>query len=212
MTREEAIKELRSFIGHLTEGCQEAIKVLFPELKESEDEKIRQGMIRFLNSEKAEGIFTYEARQSWIAYLEKQKINTEGDFGRGYDCGYKACLNSHGAEFFEKQKEQKEIPMPNSTELIEMWDKEEAMLKEKDFRGDEWRLAYNAFLDGFARGTCVKSEEQKEQKPVEWSEEDEHRRNDAIYFLETAKKHYADTSEIELTIAWLKSLHPQPKK
>lgn len=24
------------------------------------------------------------------AFIEKQKINTEGDFGRGYDCGYKA--------------------------------------------------------------------------------------------------------------------------
>ena len=63
------------------------------------------------------------------------------------------------------------------------------------------------------------SMEQKEQKPVsfsrghendftskEWGEEDEHRRKDAIYFLETAKAHYADTSEIEATISWLKSL------
>ena len=54
--------------------------------------------------------------------------------------------------------------------------------------------------------------EQKEQNPAEWSEEDKHRCNDAIYFLETAKKHYADTSEIELTIDWLKSLRPQPKR
>lgn len=37
---------------------------------------------------------------------EEQKINTEGDFARGYDCGYECCLNSHGAEWFEKQKEQ----------------------------------------------------------------------------------------------------------
>ena len=44
-----------------------------------------------------------------------------------------------------------------------------------------------------------------EQKPIEWSEEDEHRRTDAIYFLETAKKHYASTSEIDATIEWLKS-------
>jgi len=38
MTREEALKELRGFIGQLTEGCQEAIKVLIPELVENEDE------------------------------------------------------------------------------------------------------------------------------------------------------------------------------
>lgn len=47
---------------------------------------------------------------------------------------------------------------------------------------------------------------------AEWSEEDKHRCKDAIYFLETAKKHYADTSEIELTIEWLKSLQPQAKQ
>ena len=42
--------------------------------------------------------------------------------------------------------------MPDSTELIAMWEKTEAMLKEKDFRDDAWRLAYNAFLEGFAKG------------------------------------------------------------
>lgn len=41
-----------------------------------------------------------------LAYLEKQK-NLEGDFARGYDSGYANCLQSHGAEWFEKQKEQK---------------------------------------------------------------------------------------------------------
>lgn len=49
------------------------------------------------------------------------------------------------------------------------------------------------------------------QSKQEWSEEDKHRCKDAIYFLETAKKHYADTSEIELTIDWLKSLRPSWK-
>jgi hypothetical protein len=53
------------------------------------------------------------------------------------------------------QWQAKQMPMPNSTELIAMWSEEEAMLKEKDFRGDEWRLAQNAFLDGFAKGTTI---------------------------------------------------------
>lgn len=52
----------------------------------------------------------------------------------------------------------------------------------------------------------------EKQKQSEWSEEDKHRCKDAIYFLETAKKHYADTSEIELTIEWLKSLQPQARQ
>lgn len=41
----------------------------------------------------------------------------------------------------------------------------------------------------------------------QWTEEDEHRRSDAIYFLNDAKKHYADTSEIDATIDWLNYLH-----
>ena len=102
---------------------------IFPGLRESEDERIRKGIIHYLDY--TAGGLSSEEQHKWIAWLEKQK----------------------------------EIPMPNSTELIEMWHKEKAMLKEKDFRGDEWRLAYNAFMGGFARGTCVKFEKQKEQKP-----------------------------------------------
>lgn len=46
------------------------------------------------------------------------------------------------------------------------------------------------------------------QKPA-WSEEDEHRLKDTICFLETAKKHYASTVELDACIDWLKSLRPQ---
>ena len=82
----------------------------YPKLKESEDERIGNVIYCIVRDNKevkrileGNGVSVDNA----LAYLEKQKINTEGDFGRGYDCGYKACLNSHGAEFFEKQKEQK---------------------------------------------------------------------------------------------------------
>jgi len=40
----------------------------------------------------------------------------------------------------------------------------------------------------------------------EWSEEDEHRVKDTIYFLDTAKKYYASTVELDACIDWLKSL------
>lgn len=40
----------------------------------------------------------------------------------------------------------------------------------------------------------------------EWSAEDEHRLGDAIYFLDTARKHYASDSEILATIKWLESI------
>ena len=46
----------------------------------------------------------------------------------------------------------------------------------------------------------------KGEKPTAWSEEDEHRVKDTIYFLESARKHYASTVEIDACIDWLKSL------
>ena len=52
--------------------------------------------------------------------------------------------------------EEEQSTMPNSTELIAKWEETKKMLEEKDFRGDAWRLAYNAFLEGFAKGVKVK--------------------------------------------------------
>jgi hypothetical protein len=81
MTREEAIKELRGFIGQLTEGCQEAIKVLIPELKESDDEWIRKFLVELVSNDKENnyrGLY-----ENWkidfdnvLAWLEKQKEQT----------------------------------------------------------------------------------------------------------------------------------------
>ena len=75
MTREEAIKELRGFIGQLTEGCQEAIKILIPELKEeSEDERIRKEILEDIRNVKAISSEEYRKKADrWIAWLEKQK-------------------------------------------------------------------------------------------------------------------------------------------
>ena len=80
MTREEAIKELRGFIGQLTEGCQEVIKVLIPELAESEDERIRKRLIEYF-----EGFMLGKANVFWeglrvediLAWLENQKENPD---------------------------------------------------------------------------------------------------------------------------------------
>lgn len=52
-----------------------------------------------------------------------------------------------GAEWYDNQ-----MKMPNSSELISAWRRVKSILQEKDFRGDEWRLAYNAFMFGFSKG------------------------------------------------------------
>lgn len=56
-----------------------------------------------------------------------------------------------GAEWREAQ-----MKIPNSTELLSDWNYAKSILKEKDLRGDEWRLAYHAFLFGFTRGLNTK--------------------------------------------------------
>lgn len=58
---------------------------------------------------------------------------------------------------------QEEQPMPDSTKLIELWHEDKEMLKEKDFRDDQWRLAFNAFLCGFGRGIAVKQKQTVEE-------------------------------------------------
>lgn len=90
-------------------GCLDKymFDIIFPP-EESEDERIRKVIYKLMLGMREE-IFTSQdeivTKEKVLAYLEKQKINTEGDFARGYDCGYESCLNSHGAEWFEKQKE-----------------------------------------------------------------------------------------------------------
>ena len=60
-----------------------------------------------------------------------------------------------------------EQQMPDSTQLIAEWENTKSMLEGKDFRNDSWRLAYNAFLEGFAAG-CVRKEQKPEVKLTGW--------------------------------------------
>ena len=78
MTREEAIERIKYSIGKqawaLDENDTEALYEVIPELRESEDEKVRKEIIGYLESKVAtaeETELLYFKR--WIAYLEKQK-------------------------------------------------------------------------------------------------------------------------------------------
>ena len=152
-----------------------AIKKIFPELKESEDEKIRKFLIGLLSS---------------------------GTWRKEYPFSPIDCV-----AWLEKQKEQKDFQAKVKQRMEYLWDKlpDADRVNEGNCTPEEWKtLGAYMELENFDKDS-------EEQKPAEWSEDDEHRRNDAIYFLETAKKHYADTSELDATIFWLKSLYPQPK-
>ena len=76
MTREEAIECIRDFMGQLTEGCREAIITAIPELRESEDEKIKKELIAFFtevrNREGNEGHWHNLKVAAILAYLSSQ--------------------------------------------------------------------------------------------------------------------------------------------
>ena len=81
MTREEAIKNIKLFFTGiniaLSNKTKEALDVLIPELRESEDERTRKGLIEALKASKTVGelkfILPEPTREECIAYLEKQK-------------------------------------------------------------------------------------------------------------------------------------------
>lgn len=56
-------------------------------------------------------------------------------------------------------------------------------------------------------GDCIIEFWERDWTLVEEEPEFEHRRKDTIYFLETAKTHYVDISELEKCIEWLKGLN-----
>jgi len=106
------------------------------------NEEVREAILHYFNVEMLASDDETEKQilREWIAWVER---HVEGDFARGYDSGYEACLNSHSAEWLEKQKEQK----PHRVAV----DTCEAIDKVREF--DE--------------------QIEKEQKPAEWSEEDD---------------------------------------
>jgi len=69
----DALNLAKSYYGN---GCNEFLDTIFPELSESEDERIRREIIDFICQKIDRGSVTKEQREksnSWLAYLEKQK-------------------------------------------------------------------------------------------------------------------------------------------
>ena len=129
---------------------------IFPELRESEDERIINAIIGILKNSNAIDINVSQERM--FAWLEKQKINTEGDFGRGYDCGYQAgyavAMNEMKPKVAtvtldsEKQKEQsKEELVYRLNGLMQDYVKEGKDDEEKEHRLKCYQLFWDALED-----------------------------------------------------------------
>lgn len=190
---DEAITTAKRIIS---ENCSEVeklcLKCVFPELAESEDERIRKELVEYhkqqfeKNRDQEVGLFHKEA----IAYLEKQKEQKEQKvdidklrrdlYQSGYNDGYQ-----HGRE--DEQKEQKPV------------DYEAELKKCKD------NPLY--FYDKYV---TVKL------KPAKWSDEDKIQLTNILIMLKEYLIHHYSKDDVNKSVDWLESLpkrfNLQPKQ
>lgn len=228
MNKETAIKVLKELHDKSLFAERTALETLIPELKESEDEKIRKEIISFIQDDineinlKVSGDYDDRdkediAHQNWckkvIAWLENIPYTIDHEKREGFHLGYKAALEKQETSYTKRDVDDAYLEgMAFAKDELEKQGEQE--INEPDWChhkvdlsdcSEEYRKAY---YDGWNNCNQQHAQLKAEQKSV-WSEEDEHRVKDTIYFLETAKKHYASTVELGACIDWLKSLKPQ---
>lgn len=166
---------------------QDVAEKYFPELAESEDEKIRKEILDCFKSMKQQGCFPLKHKEqydAWIAYLEKQgQTFTKKDIDNAWVKG--VCDANHE---LEKQREQKSA-----------WSDEDELqvrqIKRIVNHDGCTKKLQNKIADWF------ESIKKRVQPKPELSEEDEKQLQKAIEC--TFDRGYLSTSD------WLKSLRPQ---
>ena len=228
MDRDEAIDILRYQIpseenmSDKNRPVYEALQTLIPELRESEDERIRKGLIELIkNWNYPQELFT--TKRNIIVYLEKQK---EEDVCPEY------CVKSHclGCPIYEKQKKQL-IPLMNgdADAYFDEWrcQREHAptrrecfeegmryserllseytpLVKEEDYSGmdDVEKAIHRGFLAAQVRNVPrviieetakeVRGILQKEQKPIELSDKFEIALEEFLMNADASEKTFAE--------------------
>lgn len=158
---------LRSGIG--------AVEIIFPQLRESDDERVRKDIIDHFESIKIQALYDNQEESDniisscneKIAYLEKQK---ENQYFAGYVKGYsEGQLNPKQ----EKQKYDRMQPVYDNQESFESaLDKAWKFYNESGSRTvDSCEDDYIecAHAKGFREGYLFGLEKQKEWEPIDWS-------------------------------------------
>lgn len=233
MTREEAMQNIKKAIG-FSDTLDESIFTLCPELKESEDERIRKAIVELVKRTPS-SMFDADTEFNWIgashdeilAWLEKQKavktpqwmidflndIRTASINKKGYD-DYDGRREYEGKilaiiKWLEgnpiQQKEQK----PRKFKLgdkIHWHDDDTNVTTITGFRND-------AYLTDSAYGPILFCDEdnweriEQKQKPVEWNEEDEKHKSWILECLADGERKMPEYAEdFRAAYKWLKSL------
>ena len=185
---------------HIPETCKENSDSFT-----NEDERIRKELIktiRCISSDCQYAIFLSEQqKQRYLTWLEKHKepewnkkpCLTCQEYEKGHKQGYtEGCTAGYNKAM--KEVEQKEQNPPTNCKHLHTYTED---LTREDI--------VKTILD-----VCV-SKKQKEQKPAEWSEEDESVLEWLLWFFENLIWHKDYRLQREDVLLWLKSLRPSWK-
>ena len=193
--------------------AENTIKKAFPELKESEDERIRKELLQIAKESEDSFymVMTPDKRKHLIAWLEKQG-NANKEYWRGYREGKQEILYKYA----ELEKQEQNPQITTSTEAKEaLYDKPDnhtysfedmyeasKQCYDSKYNKDEY-CHEQSFKWGFQEGA-----EWREWKPAAWSEEDDYNLQCCIAKVQNDIDNGRIGRNREL-LTWLKSLRPQ---
>ena len=193
---DEALKVLHKYDGANIMFTQDLKEEMFPELKEEdEDEKIRKAIIEhFAGSHSSMYPYKGFTKEQIITWLEKQDEDKKEINNFDVRPGLYKCIH----RMFDGT--------PDGGLLFEIGNVYKCLSKH-DRAEFEVSYGHSVYLeDPVVCKYFIPFEKQDEQKPIEWSEYDEHKIKNIIYFLKSAKKHYISDVEIDACVRWLWSL------
>ena len=193
---------------------------MFPELKESEDERIRKYILKACKETIEAGDsgleLSMDTTKKLYAYLEKQKEQpTNEEMLRTLRVEYEKGVADTIAKY--EQKEQKPVTIVRIPKFrvgdiiqhvpLEKWDKSRKITSIDEHGYNFNRSHLGDTISGGAIGFAFEDEyELVEQKPAGWSEEDEN----CLIDVESAVNHCFDEEYAKELCTWLKPLRLQP--
>ena len=170
MTREEAIEV---YNGLINAKIREAFEFFVPELRESEDERIRKAIIEFIKQGSINGSLRSclgISEEQMIAYLEKQKEQKPVE--QNYDNRIQYDSIKSGIEAFAST-----YSFNTESKLFSQLTKEQQQL---------WReeIEQAAIAGGEYGIELSRDNRYKENRTIEWSEEDETKLRDVVRMIE----------------------------
>lgn len=207
MDYEKKYKDILSLAkSYKGNNLKEFLDLVFPELAESEDERIRRWLSDILDESNWGKDWPY-TKQQVINYLEKQKENPKSADSIQSDCVSDAKCEDRWHKVTDS--------LPDNGREVLAKDKLGNILLAR-YDGEGWAVSVYDDEDyrchnGISKWCEIPLEKQKEQKPAKWSEEDERLLKTTLECL-----NYISCQSKVPVVNWLKSLperfNLQPKQ